>query len=287
VQSGCGGPLTDAQLYPFFGQFRPRNNVLRFFAHQGLAINGITGLRDWSGIDAVVEAAQSTGTLLMMVLGNQAGECNSDNLPPSWYQSGYLSTNPGQTTSYYQYVSDAVTRYRDSPAVGFWTPQNEPYVGAGNIAILASWFTAICNLIKSIDPYRPTTMGGSTGDADPGDFLDILQNTPVDVGEYHDYNFDDTPISPEFAARIADAKTAGKPIITGECGINANDSVGGCKATAVRAAEFKAKMDGQFAAGVSGFLPWNLSYTNPACNTDIVTGDPTLALIHDYPVPST
>lgn len=283
--NNCGGYYPD--INEVFAQLRP-NSLVRVFVNQGLATNQLTQTRDWTWIDQVVQAAANNNQRLIMVIGNQWGECDNNEKTVAWYAGGYMQPEPDQIESYWDYMQEIVNRYKDSPAVGMWELMNEPYVGCGNTPVLRSFFDTVGGELKSIDPNHLLEMGGTGGDPcgiTADDYSELLASPAIDVGAYHDYEQEATAMPEELQLRINDSLALNKPIIVGESGIDANDNVSGCDSTQLRANEFQAKMDAAFAAGVSGYLPWGLSPNPTVCNTDIGPGDPTLTLIHDYALP--
>ena len=76
-----------------------------------------------------------------------------------------------------------------------------------------------------------------------------------------------------------------KPLIVEEVGMKAMDNSSNCMNLATRREKLKAKMDAQFKAGIAGFMPWDLTGgVSTTCNFDIGDADPTIVLLHDYPV---
>src|SRR5258708_6688742 len=119
------------------------------------------------------------------------------------------------------------------------------------------------------------------------DYATLLSSPAIDVADYHDYNAE-TQAMPGLGdpsglpARIQQAQAANKPIIIGESGIHGSDTASGCTSLATRLSEFKAKMDAQFSAGISGYLPWNWQLSSGGCAYDITPGDPLMTLLATY-----
>jgi mannan endo-1,4-beta-mannosidase len=106
-------------------------------------------------------------------------------------------------------------------------------------------------LIKSIDPrhlVESGLLGGNQCGITATDYV-LAQNTPnIDVVSYHNYG-DSSPVPAGLTQRIQQAQQLNKPIIVGEVGFLTDCTT------------MQAKQSAQFAAGVSGFLPWNWNST--------------------------
>jgi hypothetical protein len=113
------------------------------------------------------------------------------------------------------------------------------------------------------------------------DYSYVMDSAGVDVASYHDYGSDSSPVPTDLATTLSAAAASGKPLIVGEVGIEAQNDLAGCTSYATRATEMSAKMSAQFAAGISGFLPWDSVPSNPGggntCSYDIGPGDPLIA----------
>lgn len=311
--AGCGGYVQD--LDAFFSALRP-NAAVRLWAFQGAAATNVTSKQlDWAGLDRVVNAAQKNGKKLILVLGNQDGHCDDGHYKDkTWYQTGYKQSfndlgNGLTPMPYLDYVKAVVARYKDSPAVMMWEPVNEPAGGdcvngtgyqcynglecrdeAASAAAMKSFFDDIGSTIKSIDPNHLIS-SGTLGNGQCGtvyeDYKLVHSSNGIDVGSYHDYDAVDQPLPGDpwngLQKRIDQMRSLNKPIYIGEVGMIAHGS--GCMSMEDRQQKMKAKMDGQFAAGIAGFAPW--SYTGGSvsgCNYDIGINDPLITLLREYPV---
>src|SRR5258708_8635613 len=111
------------------------------------------------------------------------------------------------------------------------------------------------------------------------DYATLLSSPAIDVADYHDYNAETQAMPGSgdpsgLPARIQQAQAANKPIIIGESGIHGSDTASGCTSLATRLSEFKAKMDAQFSAGISGYLPWNWQLSSGASAYHITPSHP-------------
>jgi len=248
INFGCGSEI--ASLDGFFGSLTP-NSVIRFWAFQDFTQSKVTGGRDWTPIDRVVRAAERAHQRLIFVLGDQWANCHGEQYKDAaFYTGGYKSQTPrGEGETYWRWVHDVVYRYRYSPAVAMWEPLNEAQgdcvkVGAWN---LQHFFDSVGDLIKSIDSkhlVESGLLGSNQCGTTLGDYV-IAQNvSDIDVVSYHDYG-DPASLPAGLKYRLEQAETLNKPLIVGEVGFLSD-----CGA-------MQAKQAAQFAAGVSGFMPWN------------------------------
>jgi len=248
VNWGCGGQISD--LDGFFSSLTP-NSVVRFWAFQDFAQNKYTGGRDWAPLDRVVSAAERAHQRLVFVFADQWANCHGEQYKDAaFYSGGYrTAAPPGELEPYTAWVSDVVSRYRSSSAVGMWEPVNEGQGDCGAIgpAQLHAFFSSVGGLIKSIDRVHLVesgVLGGSQCGINNGDYITAQDTTNIDVVSYHDYA-DASPLPAELSLRLQQAQQLHKPLIVGEAGF-----LGEC-------ALMKVKQPAQFAAGVSGFMPWN------------------------------
>ena len=312
--AGCGGQVND--LDAFFYKLRP-NSTVRMWAFQGsMATNTTTKLTDWTGLDRVVAAAQKDGIKLILALSDQSGTCDDGHWKDSsWYAGGYAQSFNDNGSglaplAYIDYVKLVVNRYKDSTAVAMWEPVNEPQAsdcaGAQGSACyskitcnetvaasaLRSFFDTVGGAIKAIDKNHLVSSGVIGGGQCGAQFEDYkyLHSSPgIDVASYHDYDNDDSPMPGDqwngLQKRLDQMALINKPLIIGEVGMKAMDNSTSCMNYATRRDKLKAKMAAQFSAGIAGFMPWDLTGgVSAICNFDIVDNDPTIALLHDYPI---
>jgi len=302
VNAGCGAPI---DLDALFAQLPP-NAVVRVGFSQDMTINAKTGLRDWSGTDQVVAAAEDAPTHPKLIIGltSQSGTCDSGlwkNL--AWYAGGWRSPTVGTDgrprVAYSVFLDEIVRRYAASTAIAYWEPVGEPEptncpaglqgvqcYGQGTCptdatAVLRQFFDNVGEEIRAIDPYHPIADGaiseeqcGWTG----GGTRIILGSPGIDIATYHDYGDDATAMPAGLAPLLADAAAVGKPAVVDEAGISARDEPG-CKSTAIRAIQFRSKMNATRSAGVAGFVPWDYGVDDTTCDTRIGPGDPLFTVL--------
>jgi mannan endo-1,4-beta-mannosidase len=311
TNAGCGGELTDDQLNALFASLRP-NSLVRFWAFEGtMAINVTTHQLDWGPIDRVFAAAAAHDQRLIVTLTDQGGTCDGGQWQdPAWYNGGFMSVDNDSTglepLSYWTYVQDIVSRYRDSPALGMWEPISEaeastcpPAYQPDNCSghqtcpdetsaaqALRHFFDIVGGEIHSLDPthlVESGLLGGGQCGTSGSDYEYVSASPGIDVLSYHDYYPGSDPIGGDqwngLAVRFSQAAALGKPIIAGEVGITAG-SGSGCLSETQRAVDVQQKLQEQMASGSSGVLLWDWvpTLTQP-CSYDIGPGDPVLGVL--------
>jgi mannan endo-1,4-beta-mannosidase len=315
TNSGCGSMESPAQIAALFASLGP-GSLVRFWAFQGdFATDVSTGAIDWAPLDQVFYLAAMYGVYLLPTITDQGGTCDGGHWQgPSWYDGGYRdvfnspenSDGAGLTPfSYWNYMSDLVNRYKNSPALGMWEPiseaeasscaaQYEPDDCPGNqtcqdeataAADLTSFFNIVGGEIHSLDPNHLVEAGllgsGQCGTAG-ADYARVGASSGIDVLSVHDY-YGTVALGGDtlngLRARFAQAAALDKPIITGEVGILAGTAQG-CDNLAAREVAMAAKLRGQFALGSSAFLVWNwVDAPLGPCSYNTGPGDPLLDLL--------
>lgn len=313
--AGCGPQVDD--LDSFFSQLRP-HSIIRMWAFQGsIGTNVNNRTVDFAPLDRVITSAEKHGHKLILALSGQSGTCDDGHWKDlAWYSGGYNQSfnDDGRNLAplpYIDYVRLIVTRYKNNPTIAMWEPVSEPeasncqsgYTGDSCYGrqvcndhtqasqALRYFFDTVGTEIKRIDPNHLIS-SGVIGDGQCGatfeNYRYIHESAGIDVASFHDYGRDTDSMPGDtwngLQKRIDQMKIIKKPIIIGEAGINASDSVPGCKSTATRRDQIKAKMDAQFKAGVSGYLLWNWQPKSTGCNHDLTSNDPSLSLIKNYPL---
>ena len=291
TNAGCGGMPTTAQIDTFFASLRP-NSLVRFWAFQGTMATNSHAQLDWQALDDVFYAAAKHHVYLIPTISDQSGSCDGGHWQdPSWYAGGFKdvfnsatdSDRTGLTPlSYWTYMTDLVSRYADSPALGMWEPMSEaeastcvgtsvssncPHPVCMNESAAATalqyFFTTVGGQIRLLDPNH-LVEGGFLGGGQCGtagsDYQSVGASPGIDVLSVHDY-YGSAPMGGDqwngMAVRFAQARALDKPIITGEAGIVAGSNQSGCESLSQRTLDMSAKMIAQFSAGDSAFLVWN------------------------------
>lgn len=316
IDAGCGAMLSDTQLNTFMASLAP-HTLVRIAANEGgMAVNVHTGRIDWAPLDRIVAAAAAHGDLLIFDLSDQSGTCeNMQWKTLNWYAGGYLdgagmdAAGVALPLTYWQFVQAIVSRYATSPAVGMWEPVNEPDASscpgftpqncAGHqtcpnesaaALALRSFFDAVGGEIHALDPVHPVESGlvgsGQCGTSG-ADFQFVAGSPGLDVLTVHDYYPADDSLGGDqwngIAVRIAQAAAVGKPLIAGEVGVQAGTAPG-CPSLSDREQDFSDRISRQAALGVQAFLFWNWepAPSGDPCTFDLLAGDPSLALAHQF-----
>jgi len=312
TNAGCGGMETEAQIASLFSSLGP-DSMVRFWAFQGtLATNPATGQIDWAPIDQVFYLAAQYHVYLVPAITDQGGACDGGHWQdPSWYAGGFQdvfnspsnSNGRGLTPlSYWTYMQELVSRYKNSPALGLWEPISEPEASTCASAYqptncsghqtcpdesaaatdLTSFFDTVGGEIHTLDPVHPVEagfLGGGQCGTQGTDYQSVGASPGVDVLSVHDY-YGAVRLGGDrwngIAVRFFQAAAIDKPIITGEVGILAGTGAS-CVSFDQRAAELITKRHAQFAAGSSAFLVWNW-VLDPlgSCSYNTGPGDPLL-----------
>ena len=305
---GCGGMLDDAALDSFFAGL-PSGTAVRIWGFQGsMATNPATHTLNWGPLDRVVAAAAQYNVHLIVSLANQSGNCDDGHWKDAaWYEGGYRTLYPGDgstidTMSYWDWVQQIVTRYRNSPAIGMWELVNEPEAStcasgytmsdcyghlscpdeATAAAALRGFYDTVGAEVKALDPNHLVESGADGGPQCGwvgSDAAYVNASRGVDVTSYHDY----TPgqvITSDLQDRIDDSRTLDKPLIVGELGIEAGGTGATCPTLAGREALVSTKVNAMFGDGIAAVLLWGwVPNPAPTCAYDIGAGDPVLSLL--------
>lgn len=310
VNAGCGEMVNDSALDSFFSSLRP-HSMVKIQATQAMAFDVHARATNWGPLDRVVAAAERHDQKLILGLTTQAGECEEGrwkNL--AWYDGAYRrpagDDGRGLTPrSYWDWIRLVVPRYAHSPAVGMWQLVVEPESSdcmpglaggacfshttcpANAAGVLRRFFDDVGAELKRMDPHHLLASGvigreqcGTAGDA----YATVHASPAIDVASFHDYGLDDAPLPPLLARHLGDAAQLGKPLVVDEAGLAAGDRPG-CRSRESRRRLFQAKLDSAFAAGVAGYMPWNVQFVDRAtCDFDLNLDDPVLTLIRDQPL---
>ena len=243
-----------------------------------MATDVATHQLDWAPLDRVFCAAAKYHVYLIPVISAQYGSgCDGGHWQdPSWYSGGFNDVYNSATNSnghgldplsYADYLTDIVSRYADSPALGMWEPMSEPEAStcpaafqpnncSGNqtcpdesaaAAALQYFFTTEGGQIQRLDPEHLVEAGflggGQCGTAG-GDYQSVGASPGIDVLSIHDY-YGSAPMGGDqwngMAVRFAQARALDKPIIAGEGGILAGNGQTGCESLQQRALNLSAK----------------------------------------------
>jgi hypothetical protein len=288
------GQGLDAALTAFTGP-----EVIRTWWLQPFATTH--GVRDWTALDYALATAAAHNVRLVVTLENQWSDCNNTGYKTlSWYQSGYKFAQGGELTSYRQWVSEVVNRYKSSPyassilAYQLLNEAEDANAGGGPceesraVAALRSFTDDVGGLIHSIDPSHLVDLGtmGSGQCGERGiDYVTVHASAGPDMCDYHDYGSPSAPMPGDvwngLQTRLVECSPAGldKPLMVDETGIQTSSAI----SYEQRGSDFANKFFAQFTAGVVGELFWSLDANNPQFGTfDIGPSDPSAALMTKY-----
>ena len=248
-------------------------NVVRtWFFQPGWDADG-SGSGDWGAFDRVLAAAAERDLRVIPVLTNHWADClaGAPDKDYDFYAGGFRAPFGGAALAYIDYVKLVVARYASSPTVAFWQLANEPEArqdaGCDEAAAsdaLAGFAQETSTAIRAIDGNHLIGLGaiggkqcGSAG----SNYAQIHES--VDICGVHAYG---AASEPNLDSRAADCEAAGKPIVADEVGIEADVDESGSRTGEVtesslanRAVLLRARLDSMLAAGLDGFLLWQLS----------------------------
>jgi hypothetical protein len=281
--SGCeGAAWTDAQLDDYFSRLAP-NTVTRTWAFQPYGT---------APLDRIVAAAARHQQKVVLVLADGRNYCGEwdgaatregGDKTTTWYTSGFR-------TNYLPWVKTVVSRFKDSPAVAYWEPINEP----GSFSSSAYTDTMIKNFldetaatIRASDANHLVASGTLSEDMyGTRDYAYLHSGPDIDIASLHEYDYDyqksNVIISGHLKTVLSQMTALGKPLVVGETGIQAGT---GCRTSATtRAAAIEQKLTGYLAyAPVAGVSVWSTVQYNPyayeTCPLEMQVTDPTIATI--------
>lgn len=279
--TGCGVGAEipdDGQLDDFFASLRPRS-LVRTYAVEASGI---------PAIERAVEAARVRGHLLILILGDDDGECGDGGTKKTndWYAAGFRER-------YLPWVKTVVLRFADEPAVGMWEPIKAPE--EIETLTLRTFYDVVGGEIRRIDQnhlvesgtHGPWAYGGEEG------YSLIHASAGIDVGSNHDFdNRPDTPPNLEAALRAMTALS--KPLVIGELGMFASatgdpsQQLGPmtCTSWQERREAFQRQLETGFSTPLAGITIWNwMPVAGDGCNLTVLPSDPTFALVRDFPIP--
>jgi hypothetical protein len=183
---------------------------------------GITGLRFWvfkstsfTLIDRVLDRADNYSIKCVLTLSDQWGSCPWTNgfgyKYSDFYETGYLEgyeiseggCAPPYYPTYYEWVTEVVSRYANNTAVLMWQMMNEGEcefrnnTGVCDFSAFYNWAVNVSSLIRSLDENHLINIGTSgTGQCGArNEEYEIIYSIPtVDILEAHDYGYPTLPL---------------------------------------------------------------------------------------------
>jgi endo-1,4-beta-mannosidase len=280
---GCGGMFSETQLSTWFSEL---NNMgvtsVRFWLFQSFTKSG----KDFKRFNYVLQLASQNGIKVIPVFENQWKDCTEGGYKETaWYQDGYKHPYGTYELSYRDYVMKVVGRYKNNPTIFMWQLINE---AEADYDELFAFTTDMGNVIKSNDPNHLLSLGtigsGQKG-AQGGQYRSLHAISSIDVAEFHDYPKNSgVENSTYLAARLADAKSLGKPLFVGESGIKSGCSDSDCFTYEKRASLLDTKLQSFFENGGAAYLFWSYRDTNHQNydGFDIEANDPVISVIKQH-----
>lgn len=281
--TGChtGNPASESDADMYFRQLPP-NSMTRVWAFE-----------EWgfAGVERVVRVAERNGQKLALALADGAGFCNSPHYDAAWYAQGFRG-------SYFTWVGQLASAFKDSPAVGVWELMNEPGSTTSDLTlpVIKEFYDATAAHIKQFDPNHLVSTGAlapwqSFQDGASG-YADVHSGPDIDLVSVHefDYPFSDGQaiVSPHFHTALAAAQMVGKPVYVGETGVSLRN---GCMTADERAQVLRQKFDQYLASGAAGVLYWVVAgppnEPGDVCDSqygsrDPMLGGPVMNMIGEY-----
>jgi hypothetical protein len=292
---GNNDPVLDNSLT----QIGSGQDVFRSWFFQKLAT--MNGTRDWRAFDHTLSVAAAHGQRVIVTLADQWGACEETDAAiykdETWYASGYKTIVRSGTVPYRDWVAEIVTRYKDNPTILAWQLMNEAEDAPAKntpcsstaAPTLKAWAADVAAVVKSIDRVHLLSIGTSGGGqcgAVYTQYKDLYSLQDVDLCEYHDYGSPTEAMPGDrwngLLFRIQQCQELNKPIFVGEIGIKTADA----GSLSARAADFDAKLNAQFSAGVAGILLWgwrDAAHGGASLTDyDIGANEPTLIVLAKY-----
>jgi hypothetical protein len=152
---------------------------------------------------------------------------------------------------------------------------------------LRKFFDTVGAEVKTMDPYHliaSGTLSSAQCGLSGGGYATVAASPYIDIMSFHDYGDETTPLPQGLKKALRETHEANKVFVMDEAGINAGSA---CETTTRRRDQFKAKMDAQFSAGVTGFEAWNWELAAPGnCDFTITPDDPLMSLLRTYRLPA-
>ncbi len=289
------GPISGEELGERLDRIRAAGGtVVRTWFFQSIWDPDGDGLGDFAAFDRVIDAAVARGLRVIPVLTNHWADCEAGGSTKDhgFYSGGYVHAESGSSLSYVEYAALLADYYSAEPGIALWELANEPEAplpdgrceeaSARNALVAFGWAGA--DAIRAADPNHLISLGaigsGQCGTAGT-DYL--TAQGAMDICSLHIY--DEVPQDAAIelpgdaingvAARIEQCTEAGKPIVAGELGLEADlDALGNPTGSVTtqtlgnRAAFLDARVEAMRALGLDGFLVWQLEDGPPRAGSE-------------------
>ncbi len=276
---GCKllGSLDEGIERTFADLVDARVSALKIWAFQSYA--GPSGT-DYSSFERVVGAARRAGVRLVFVLENHWGDCSSGGeRNDAWYAGGFEQPYGAYPLSFPDYARGLVTHFRDEPTVLAWEIMHE--ARAEQFAPIDLFAERMSAVVGEADQNHLIALGLDNGDSpgtsregDPSSYRLLHEHAPIDLLDAHDFNTEGETLTESTAELAVLAASMGKPLFSGATGVVLADA--SPAALSARAAIVEDKLEAAVAAGVVGFLVYDIipDWTEPTWSFDGRDGEP-------------
>jgi Cellulase (glycosyl hydrolase family 5) len=293
--TGCfnGTAWTTAQLDAYFSGL-PANGMTRIWATQSYGT---------AAIATVVAQAAKYEQHVLLVLGNDDGNCDSTTTDPNQTGEPLSFYETGWQAGYVTWVNTIVPVFKNNATVGMWEVANEPgHATSVPEATLKAYLAGAAAAIKAVDPNH-LVESGVNDPQDVTNYQDAQSSPDIDVLSFHDYAWDyenKAVESGNFTVAQAASVALGKPFIAGEAGVESGPTCTADLTESQRVTYLQTKAN-DYLAGIApggstgvraaGIMFWEYEpvntygWTTGECIYDFFAGDPLIAMVQNYTVP--
>lgn len=252
VWSGdCGNgneKMTSAQVDSWFASMR----------HDGHGMARLFFFRGWNlkRLEQAIASAKTHNIYLAITLDDAIAGCGESKKNSAWF------ADAAERADFKGHMTTLLKRFKGERRIAWFEYFNEP--GAdGTAGQLRQFYDEMGAVAESIDPARlfasgtvaPYWLGDNENSLDNPNFRSVSSSSGVDIVSIHEYDQHEI-VSNHLDNTIANA--AGKPVMVGEFGLNANESGAGCEFSFAQRAPLAAQKANAYirTAGCAGALLW-------------------------------
>ena len=212
----CNGPgenMSVEDVDAWFSSMRhDGHGAVRLFFFPGWSVDRL---------DAAIASAKRNNIYVTVTLDNGIEGCGAEEKTAEWF------SDPGKRAIYSEHLTMLLERYRGETAIAWFEYFNEPGYADG---ALREFYDEMGALADRIDPNRLFSSGTIATYALDGDenFRTVHESPGVDIASLHEYDADE--VESHWGPEVI-ANADGKPVIVGEFGIYASETVPGIRAT--------------------------------------------------------
>ena len=209
----------------------------------------------WSNMDHLVAAARQRGVFVVVDLSAFRWLLTSQ------------GSDPNRADLWVPFIDQVAARYRDNPAVAFYSIAGEPKPPAtpADLGSLTDFYRTTSAALRAADPNHLIALGGFNHMEDHPElswWQSLDQLATNDIVAVKTYSQHDLDLMPAIAAY---ARSAGKPVVDEEFGMPQSFGDGTFAGGAAynglaggRAAFFESVYSSGFELGYAGFVFWNM-----------------------------